>query len=71
MYFHEEKYGYVHVYLAGPAFLFLKEVGRKVLPSWADTSTYMRFAHGFNTDRNKQLVYCTFADEAFSYFTGV
>ena len=71
MFFHETKYGYVHCYLAGPAFTNFVQVAKRVMPEWDEASTYMRFMHNFNADRSKQLVYLIFADDAFDYFAGL
>ena len=71
MYFHDTKYGYVHCYLAGPAFNNFVPLTRKVLPEWQETNTYMRFGQSFNADKGKQLVYLVFADDAFDYFAGL
>ena len=71
MFFFMIMYGYVHCYLAGPAFNNFVELSRKVMPEWQETATYMRFGQSFNADKGKQLVYLVFADDAFEYFAGL
>ena len=71
MFFHEAKYGYVHCYLAKPAFNNFVPLTKKVMPEWGEIGTYMRFMHSFTANKSKQLVYLVFADEACDYFAGL
>ena len=44
MFFHDTKYGYVHCYLAGPAFNNFVPLTKKVLPEWKKQHLHALYA---------------------------